>query len=41
MEKKPLKPTANTKPKTTVPDWGIKKVLEQNKKVLDFLNKRK
>ncbi|MGP3788509.1 hypothetical protein [Paenibacillus sp. 1A_MP2] len=41
MKKKPLKPAVNDKPNTTVPDWGIKKILDQNKKVLDLLKKRK
>ncbi|MGV2967254.1 hypothetical protein [Paenibacillus sp. AGC30] len=41
MRKKPLiKPAANDKPNTTVPNWGIKKILDQNKKVLDLLKKR-
>ncbi|WP_256984597.1 MULTISPECIES: hypothetical protein [Paenibacillus] len=42
MRKKPIiNPAANNKPNTTVPDWGIKKILDQNKKALDILEKRK
>ncbi|WP_338709141.1 hypothetical protein [Paenibacillus amylolyticus] len=42
MRKKTLiKPAGNHKPNTTVPNWGIKKILDQNKKVLDLLKKRK
>lgn len=30
----------NLKPKTSIPDWSLKKI-EQNKKALDILYKRK
>ena len=40
MRKYGEKSTPSTKPKTSIPDWTLKKILEQNKKALEILNKR-
>lgn len=41
MKKLGKKSDSELKPKTSVPDWTLKKIIEQNKKALDILNERK